>query len=270
MREIVGLDLTLLEGNPGHRADVLAELGTREYDAGRFQARVRIFGRMADHQSDHESTAFSQHAGSIPSRQSRGLPPAVHRTIFAVDIAGSTKRVNSVKGQLRRAMYELVEKALTDNGIDAGRREEVVDRGDSVLVLIHPVDEVPKSLLLDAVVPTLTELLYRHNDEYPDLAFRLRAVVHAGEVHWDGHGWFGEALDIAFRLLDAPRTKQGLSQVTAPLVLVISDDIHRSVASQGYAGIDAESFLPAVRVRVAGRFIRGWVQNPLITDPAQA
>jgi GTP diphosphokinase / guanosine-3',5'-bis(diphosphate) 3'-diphosphatase len=35
-------------------------------------------------------------------------------------------------------------------------------------------------------------------------ARRLRVVLHAGEVHYDGNGCFGEALDIAFRLLDAP------------------------------------------------------------------
>ena len=45
-------------------------------------------------------------------------------------------------------------------------------------------------------------------------------VIHAGEIHFDGMGYFGEALDVAFRLLDAPRLKNRLRQVVTPLVLV--------------------------------------------------
>jgi len=34
---------------------------------------------------------------------------------------------------------------------------------------------------------------------------RLRTVMHAGEVHVDGRGFYGDDLDSAFRLLEAPR-----------------------------------------------------------------
>ena len=34
---------------------------------------------------------------------------------------------------------------------------------------------------------------------------RLRAVVHAGEIHDDGRGFYGEDLDVAFRLLERRR-----------------------------------------------------------------
>jgi len=49
---------------------------------------------------------------------------------------------------------------------------------------------------------------------------------------------FGEALDIAFRLLDSPRAKKALRMTIDPLALVISGDIYRSVVRQGYQGID--------------------------------
>ena len=35
-------------------------------------------------------------------------------------------------------------------------------------------------------------------------------MVHAGEVNYDANGCFGEALDIAFRLLDSAHVKKAL------------------------------------------------------------
>jgi hypothetical protein len=87
----------------------------------------------------------------------------------------------------------------------------------------------------------------------------MRAAVHAGEVHYDGKGIFGEALDITFRLLDAPEVKSRLSETRAPLVLVVSDDIYRSVVRHCYEGIDRDAFQQLVRLRVAGEERRGWV-----------
>ncbi|MGH3558002.1 MAG: hypothetical protein ACRDTK_11035, partial [Mycobacterium sp.] len=67
---------------------------------------------------------------------------------------------------------------------------------------------------------------------------RVRVVLHAGEVHYDANGCFGEALDVAFRLLDAARVKQALRETPDPLVLVVSGDIYSSVVRHGYDGID--------------------------------
>ena len=67
---------------------------------------------------------------------------------------------------------------------------------------------------------------------------RLRAVVHAGEVNYDANGCFGEALDIAFRLLDAAHVKKALQAAADPLILVISGDIYRAIVRHGYDGID--------------------------------
>jgi hypothetical protein len=83
--------------------------------------------------------------------------------------------------------------------------------------------------------------------------------MHAGEVHYDANGCFGEALDVAFRLLDAARVKRALRETADPLVLVISGDIYSSVVRHGYDGIDQQAFRPLVRVQVAGRRYPGWV-----------
>jgi hypothetical protein len=172
--------------------------------------------------------------------------------IMAVDIEGSTARTNPAKARLREAMYDIVEKALDSGGVAEHRRDPFIDRGDGLLALIHPADDVPKTVLLDPVIPTLRDLLRGQG-------FRLRAVLHAGEVHYDARGCFGEALDIASRLLDSANLKRRLHGTTEPLVLAVSDDIYFSVVRHSYDGIDNRDFAPAVRVRVAGRTHRGWV-----------
>jgi hypothetical protein len=69
--------------------------------------------------------------------------------------------------------------------------------------------------------------------------------MHAGEVHYDDNGCFGEALDIAFRLLGAPGVKKALRTAADPLTLVISDDIYRTIVRHSYDGIDPRSFFGA-------------------------
>jgi hypothetical protein len=199
-----------------------------------------------------------------PRRPWATLP--VHRSIFAVDIENSTQRTNTVKEELRQHVYQLVDQALDAAGIDEHLHDPISDLGDGVLVLVHPTDELPKPLLLSRLIPALASLLVAHNGsisptEQPRV-LRLRAVIHAGEVHDDGKGFFGEELDVAFRLLDAPKFKAQLRCGSAPLALVASDDIYRSIIRHGYEGIDSDEFRPLVTVTVAGRRRKGWVHFP--------
>jgi hypothetical protein len=194
-----------------------------------------------------------------------GLPH--YRAILALDIERSTSRPNPVKAELRNKTYELLEVALRKAGIGISHRDRFVDRGDGILALIHPVDQVPKALLLNRAVPVLGRLLADYNASLPRLSrperqLRIRVVVHAGEVHYDANGCFGEALDVAFRLLDAVRVKRALRETADPLVLVISGDIYNSVVRHGYDGIDQQAFQPLVRVQVAGQRFPGWIHLP--------
>jgi hypothetical protein len=202
---------------------------------------------------------------AVPGLDARLPDGPVHRLIFAVDIEGSTERNNVAKGQLRRILYELLGRALEAAGIAARHLEPYTDRGDSVLVLIKPHDEVPKTLVLGLLVPTLTALLAEYNASAtrPELRMRLRAVVHAGEVHEDNQGFYGDDLDSAFRLLEAPRLKKALKEATAaPLVLIVSEEIFHGIVQQGY--LDDALFRPLVRVRVGPRQRQGWVHVPVL------
>ncbi len=193
----------------------------------------------------------------------------VHRSILAVDIEKSTSalRTNPIKEELRQEVYGMLEASMSVAGIRAAHCDPFADRGDGVLALIHPVDDVPKTLLLNPLVPALWQFLVDRNRGLPKpercrRQLRLRVVVHAGEIHFDGKGYFGEALDEAFRLLDAPRLKESLSRGPGPLVLAVSDLIYWSIVSHDYEGISRESYHPVLRVMVAGRRRRGWLHNP--------
>lgn len=189
----------------------------------------------------------------------------LHRLIVAVDIEDSTRRENVARAAIRADMYELLDGALIQCGITEELREPIVDLGDGALVLLHPDDRVPMTLLLNTFVPMLTEMISNHAEVHPDRRFRLRVAIHSGDVHFDRRGPFGEDLDITFRMLNSLELKMRLSRADAPLVVVVSDRVHHSVIRHGYDGIDAHSFEPIVRFELADQRHRGWVQVPAYT-----
>jgi class 3 adenylate cyclase len=184
------------------------------------------------------------------------------RIIVACDIEGSTTRTNPGRGALRADMYNLLEAALLECEITEDLREPFFDRGDGAMALVRPVDGVPKTLLLRTFVPVLSGMLSEHAEIHPDRSFRLRVAIHSGEVHFDPQGVFGEDIDITFRLLEAPELKRRLQETAAPLVLVVSGDIYRSVIRHGYDGIDGRTFEQSICLEVAGQRHYGWVQVP--------
>jgi hypothetical protein len=86
--------------------------------------------------------------------------------------------------------------------------------------------------------------------------------MHTGEIHDDGNGYFGEVLDIAFRLLDALDVKQALKAAQGPLLLVVSGEIHRAVARRNLNGT-SDGFHRLVTAQVAGRKHQGWIHMPV-------
>jgi hypothetical protein len=207
---------------------------------------------------------------AVQSLETRLPDGPVYRTIIALDVEGSTKRTNRDKRELRRGLYSLTEQALERTGIIDKHLEPKADRGDGVMILIRPDDEVPKTMVLERLIPVLTGLLDEHNAAAtrPELQLRLRAVVHAGEVHEDENGFYGDDIDTAFRLLEAPRLKRSLKEAAgSSLILVVSEEVYHSIVEQEYP--DGDRFRPLVRVRVGRRFRRGWVSIPVPVRPSR-
>jgi HD domain len=164
--------------------------------------------------------------------------PPLPRTIVALDIERSTARPDPVKAELRIMLYELFDAALRSAGIHSEDRDPFMDRGDGLLALIHPVAGAPGPVLLSRAVPYLSRLLISYNAGLSAEArtlrqLRIRVVVHAGGVNYDANGCYGEALDTAFRLLDAPDAKKALATTPGPLLLVVSEDVGRAVIRLG-------------------------------------
>ncbi len=192
-----------------------------------------------------------------PLRQPR------RRVIVALDIENSTSRPDPVKAELRTMLYELFDAALRSAGVGARRRDRFTDRGDGLLALIDPADE---ALLVPLVIPVFSQLLASYNASLPhpggaDHQLRVRVVLHAGNVHDDNNGYFGEALDAAFRLLDAPRVKTALKAAPGPLLLVVSSDLYAAVAPDD-PGPGATISSRLVTAQVAGHHYQGWIRIP--------
>jgi len=195
--------------------------------------------------------------------RSQPLRPFRRRVIVALDIEGSTSRPDPVKAELRTMIYELFDAALRSAGITARRRDRFADRGDGLLALIDPADQ---ALLLSFAFPSFSRLLAGYNAGLPDpddrdRRLRVRAVVHCGNVHDDDNGCFGEALDIAFRLLDAPSVKEALKTARGAVLLVVSSDI-RDLPSSCSSGIAGHTACRPVTIQVAGNDHRGWIRDP--------
>ena len=90
--------------------------------------------------------------------------------------------------------------------------------------------------------------------------------MHAGNVHDDDNGYFGEALDAAFRLLDAPRVKTALKTAQGSLLLVVSSDIYDTVAPDDPGGTGRTISSGLVTAQVAGHHYRGRIHIPAQAD----
>ena len=86
--------------------------------------------------------------------------------------------------------------------------------------------------------------------------------MHTGNVHDDDNGCYGEALDIAFRLLDAPRVKRALKAAQGPVLVVVSGDVYDSVAPHGSNGIGHTASRRLVTAQVADHEYQGWIHVP--------
>jgi hypothetical protein len=185
------------------------------------------------------------------------------RVIVAAAFQATAPCSNWEKAQLRWSTYELFEQAMLDSGITTDLRDPYVDRVDGPMALIHLTDRFPKTWLLTRFAPRLRELLDERNSGYGQHhPLRLRIAIHAGDVTCDDTGWFGNEIEIANRLLAASALKARLRQTSSPVVLVVSEQIHRSVIMHGDPGIDARAFTPLIKLEVAGLECRGWVHVP--------
>jgi tetratricopeptide (TPR) repeat protein len=204
--------------------------------------------------------------GSGPEVGSFAEPvAAVHRTVVVVDVEGfgDRRRTDPQRVEVRRGLYRVLRAAFGRAGVawDDCYHE---DRGDAVFVLVPAA--VPKAVWVDVVPGALVEAVRAHNaDHRPEERFRLRMAVHAGEVRYDEHGVAGTAVNLTFRLLDAPPVRAMLAGSPGVLALIVSGWFFEEVVRHSDT-VDPTTFRP-VRVVVKETSAVGWAALPDHSHP---
>jgi Thoeris protein ThsA, Macro domain len=136
--------------------------------------------------------------------------PALHRSIVVVDVAGFTDRSRTEVHQVavHHGLYDVLNEAFSVAGIDLAVCA-VEDCGEGAMILVPP--EIPKSVLANRLPGGLIAALRRYNAVHSaEASVQLRVVLHAGEVSQDANGVVGQAINLAFRILDAGAAKLAL------------------------------------------------------------
>ena len=140
-----------------------------------------------------------------------------------------------------------------------GRERTREDRGDGILVLLPP--EVHKSLLVELLPSALVASLTAHNRAHRDEErIRLRMSLHAGEVLYDPYGVTGEAINWAFRLVDAEPLKTALARSPGVLAIIASSWFFDQVIR--HAAPDVPPVYRQVLVRAKDDTQPGWICLP--------
>lgn len=182
--------------------------------------------------------------------------------VLVVDVEGSGSLVSSDQMQvlLRRRLYRLVECALGAAGIESAQILVLRDLGDGVLVVLDQTVP-PDRLLAQGIAMLATGLAH---DNQADASFRarlrLRVAVHQGPLVQDAHGYAGQTLTHAFRLLDAEVVRVVLrASRDAELVVIVSDRTHQALLQRGRA--TARTFQP-VWVAHKETTAKAWLHLP--------
>ncbi len=196
--------------------------------------------------------------------------PAEHRTIVLVDVAGFTGPARTLAHQagVQKALYQVLQDAFAESGIPWSSCL-VEDRGDGAMILIPP--DVCKNLLVDQLPDRIVAGLRRYNsDKTKAVQVQLRIALHFGEVHENENGVVSQAVNFAFRILDASAAKSALEESVELVAFIASDPFYQEVISQDPAA-DPAYYTP-IPVEVKNASTVAWLRlrGGLATAPVRA
>ncbi|MFB4318160.1 hypothetical protein [Actinomadura sp. 21ATH] len=198
----------------------------------------------------------------MPVPAAEGWRPSGLCTIFVCDIAsfGDAGRTDEARTHVRRAMYAALEAAFAVPGAVPLGECHVEDRGDGAMVIMPP--HADRATCVTEVAAMLLARLRVHNGVSNEAArLRLRTALHTGEAHWDGTGVVGDAVNHAFRILDAPAFKEVMRASGAQLGLAVSEAVYGDVVRHGRGAVDPEDYR-RIGVEVKETRAAAWVTLP--------
>ncbi|MFJ9893813.1 hypothetical protein ACIQPR_10845 [Streptomyces sp. NPDC091280] len=190
---------------------------------------------------------------SRPFRASSCLLPP-YFGILAVDAKGSTRLPSIQQAPLSRFITKIIYCGLEDAGLSEMRREFESNTGDGLAFGFDP-SWLP--LVISPFADVLDTLLHRHNTG-ADPQIRLRMSIHVGPVPVaPGLPGDGNAAPRSetHRLLDCEAARVWLADAGedgTPLVVIVSDDVHRAVVLGGYCAVPPSRFTE-VQAEVTGK-----------------
>lgn len=168
--------------------------------------------------------------------------------------------------QFRKVLFDALRDACAASDIDwdACHRE---DLGDGARIV--PSAGSPKVRLIYPLIHELAVQLKAYNRLASELTrIRVRAAIHAGEVHVDDGRMAGGPLEFLARLLDAPVARQALAAAppSVTVALIVSEHIYDEIIRHGYRGIDPDTFWQ-VRFTVKRTTASAWLHLPGYMPP---
>ncbi|WP_394621421.1 hypothetical protein JNUCC0626_20670 [Lentzea sp. JNUCC 0626] len=195
-----------------------------------------------------------------------------------MDVAEFTRPDRTPADQLavQEGLHGVLRAALAAAGADPADCA-IDDRGDGALALLP--SSVSKSELADKLPDRLAAELRRHNATHARPAqFTLRVSLHAGEVRRNDNGWVGNAVVLAFRILDAKEAKEELSRSGQLVAFIASSYFYDEVIAQDPAsapgsyrriGVSVKSFEGHAWLRLhGGPWELGATPPALVAAPA--
>jgi class 3 adenylate cyclase len=198
---------------------------------------------------------------AIPLAESVTWRPAGMCSMFVCDIVafGDTERDDEARAHVRASLYGGLERSFAAGEISLGECHHE-DRGDGVMIVVPPHFDTAR--LITSVLEELRAEIRRHNKLSSDTAqLRLRVAVHTGECRWDGNGVVGEALNHAFRILDAPAFKAALRASDADVALIVSQHVYDEIVRHGRGRVDPGAYRQ-VDVSVKETRTTAWIMMP--------
>jgi hypothetical protein len=190
---------------------------------------------------------------TVPRRDDR------HYAILVVDIKEFSRFTDrAAQIAARKGVYTALEAAFNRSEIPW---EKCIheDRGDGVLVLIP--SDFSKTPLAEPLPFELARALGEHNHALPAAErIQLRVAVHAGEVAEDSYGYTGNAINLAFRLVNSAPLRGVLDKSSGVLALAVSPLFYEDVV-QSHADALPKSYR---RVLVENKETRSkaWISRP--------
>jgi vWA-MoxR associated protein C-terminal domain/vWA-MoxR associated protein middle region 0/Effector-associated domain 2 len=186
--------------------------------------------------------------------------PSRHQTIVVVDVAGfnNPNRTPLQRGVVQEALYEVMPRAFAESGVDWATCY-TENRGDGMMILV--LSGAAASMLADRLPSRLVAGLLRHNALYATgAAMQLRVALHTGLVVHNGNAVVSEAVNFAFRLVEAPEARSALASSAGVLALIASEPFYHDVIAPDPAAEPGSYRLIPVEVKETST--SAWLRLP--------